>query len=90
MAVRGLAPYMCHACTGGPSAYAMTPSRGYTWVMASSIPCRAISANKGGNCAPYKVTNFFFGIAIPGVRIDPKHGINIILSDLDALDQSAN
>jgi hypothetical protein len=43
-----------------------------------------------GTYSPYKVANFFFGIRIARVRIDPKHDIDVISGHFHPLDQGAD
>src|SRR5438128_10089864 len=68
----------------------MTRARGYTWVMASSIPCRAMRANKGARTPPIKLQTFFFRVGLLRIRIDSKDDIHAARGHFHPLDQGTN
>ena len=42
---------------------------------------------KRGWFSPYNVANFFFGIVITRIWVDPKHNVHLIASDFHPLHQ---
>src|SRR5215471_11472685 len=48
---------------------------------------RGRNAARRDSLSPYKVANFFFGIVITWIWIDPKHEIDLVTRDFHPLDQ---
>jgi len=45
---------------------------------------------EGRGHSPYKVANFFFGVRIASVGIDPNHDIDFMPCHFDTLDEGAD